>query len=81
MKRLLHVFLMGRTKGSNLERMFGFFPRRYSVVWFCGVNEIKREKITLLFFFFIHFVILYFKITMSGVQNVITYNNQYFHER
>lgn len=50
MKRLLHAFLMGRTKGSNLERMFVFF-RRYSVVWFCGVNEIKREKITLLFFY------------------------------
>jgi len=83
MKRLLHAFLMGRTKGSNLERMCVFFfsslfGSRY--LWFCGVNEIKREKITLLFFF-IHFVILYFKITMSGVQNVITYNNQYCHER
>jgi len=58
MKRLLHVFLMGRTKGSNLERMFRFFfPHRYLVVWFCGVNEIKREKITLHFFLFI---LLYF---------------------
>jgi len=80
MKRLLHVFLMGQRKQFRTD--VSFFSRRYSVVWFCGVNEIKREKITLLyFFFFIHFVILYFKITMSGVQNVITHNNRYFHER